>query len=104
MFVSNEDRISKRKVSDKEINEEFQEALKHDRSLMIEERQHVIKRGWFGKKEAFTFYQLFHETPAFDGTAYQARYQISGSGKKEVVTAYLHGIINGAIAKTNEKK
>ena len=97
MYVSNEDRILKRKVSDKELNEEFQEALKYDPSLMIEESQRVIKNGWFGKKEAFTFYQLYHETPAFDGTAYQARYQMSGSGKKHIVTAYLHGLINGCV-------
>ena len=97
MYVSNEDRISKRKVSDKELNEEFQEALKYDPSLMIEESQRVIKKGLFGKKEVFTSYQLYHEQPAFDGTAYQARYQMSGSGKKHIVTAYLHGLINGCV-------
>ena len=96
MYVSEQDRITKRKVEDKEVNEEFQEALKYDSSLMIEQSIRVIKKGWF-KKESVPFFQLYHETPAHDGSAYQARYQMSGSGEKRTVIAYLHGIINGCV-------
>jgi len=95
MYVSEQDRITKRKVSDVALNEEFQEALKYCPSLMIEERKEVFDYTWLGKPKYRTVYQLFHETPAFDGSAYQARYQMSGSGNKETVIAYLHGIING---------
>ena len=98
MYVSNEDRITKRKVSDEIVNEEFQEALKYDPSLMIEEHFHRIVRGKFKKhiEEKIT-YSIYHETPASDGSAYQARLQGSGSGDKKVVIAYLHGIINGCV-------
>lgn len=102
IYVSYEDRISKRKVSDKELNEEFQEALKYDPSLMIEEVLKRIKKGWFKSTQtAEYYYNIYHETPAFDGTAYQARYQCSGSGEKRIVTAYLHGIINGCVHSEN---
>lgn len=96
MYVSEQDRTTKRKVEDKEVNEEFQEALKYDPSLMIEQSNRVLKKGWF-KKESVSFFQIYHEAPATDGTAYQARYQLSGSGEKRIVVAYLHGIINGCI-------
>lgn len=98
MYVSNEDRITKRKVTDAMVNEEFQEALKYDPSLMIEEHPHKIIKGVFKKRvEDRTQYSIYHETPAHDGTAYQARLQGSGSGEKKIVIAYLHGIINGVI-------
>lgn len=96
MYVSEQDRITKRKVEDTEINKEFQEALKYDPSLMIEQRNQVVKNGWF-KKETVPLFQIYHEMPAHDGSAYQARYQISGSGDKRIVSAYLHGIINGCV-------
>jgi len=96
MYVSEHDRTTKRKVEDREVNNLFQEALKYDPSLMIEQSTQVIKKGWF-KKESVLFFQLYHETPAHDGSAYQARYQISGSGDKRILTAYLHGIINGCV-------
>lgn len=96
MYVSAEDRITKRKVEDKEVNTEFQEALKYCPSLMIEEHTAPkrVKSGFFYKTVSVTFFQIYHETPAHDGTAYQARYQNSGSGDKRIVIAYLHGIIN----------
>jgi hypothetical protein len=93
IFVSEQDRIAKRKVTDSEVNESFQEALKCDPSLIIEERTAVIKK-WFKTTEKI-IYSLYHETPALDGSAYQARWQHSGSGSKEIAIAYLHGIING---------
>ena len=96
IYVSEQDRTTKRKVEDKEVNEEFQEALKYESSLMIEQSNRVIKKGWF-KKEIVPFFQLYHETTAYNGSAYQARYQMSGSGEKRIVIAYLHGIINGCV-------
>lgn len=99
MYVSEEDRTTKRRVTDEDVNSEFQRALEHDPSLMIEERQRIVKNGWFGKKRTVSFFQIYHESPAPNGSAYQARYQISGSGYKDVVIAYLHGIINGSISR-----
>lgn len=97
IFVTEQDRISKRKVSDEIVNEEFQEALKHDSSLMIEEHKYIIKKWVFGREINKTTYSIYHETPAFDGSAYQARLQGSGSGEKRIVIAYLHGIINCSV-------
>lgn len=97
IYINNEDRITKRKVKDESVNLEFQEALKHEPNLMIEEYETVQKR-IFRKNIVKTMYNILHEAPAFDSSAYQARYQFSGSGSKEIVIAYLHGIINGAIA------
>jgi hypothetical protein len=102
--VSDQDRITKRVVKDKDVNEDFQEALKHDSSLMIEENYHLKKNGWFGKKERVAWYQIYHETPAYDGSAYQAIYHTSGSGEKRIVIAYLHGIINGSTASVRNQK
>lgn len=101
MFVNEQDRITKRKVSDADLNEEFQEALKYDPSLMIEEYKYKPKRGffssWFNDSKTETRYTVYHETPAFDGSPYQARLQFSASGDKRTVTIYLHGIINGVV-------
>ena len=96
MYISEQDRITKRKVSDEYVNEEFQEALKYDPSLMIEEYHNKVRKGLFKKVDEVR-YSVYHETPAFDGSAYQARLQSSGSGDKKIVVAYLHGIVNGAV-------
>ena len=106
MYVTEEDRILKRKVSDEFINEEFQEALKHDPSLMIEEHTHPkrVRNGWFSYRLVVdTWYSVYHETSGRDGLPYQARLQSSGSGEKKIVVAYLHGIINGAVHSSNKK-
>lgn len=70
MYVSIEDRISKRKVSDKLMNAIFQDALKLDPSLMIEEypstkrvRVHILKYEIVDN----TRYCIYHESPALDG-------------------------------------
>lgn len=105
MYVTEEDRILKRKVSDEFINEEFQEALKYDPSLMIEAYPQLKKvRKWLllYKIVEETRYNIYHETPSSDGSPYQARLQSSGSGEKKVVVAYLHGIINGVVHKEKE--
>ena len=95
MFVKKEDRIKLSKVFDKEVNEEFQEARKLDPSILIEESYKVRKNNFLAKKQTVTYYQIYHETHPHDEVPYQARYQISGSGNKQIVIAYLHGIING---------
>lgn len=95
MYISNEDRVIMRKVEDSEVNEVFQEALKSDPSLMIIQKKVFLGKPFY-KRGISTLFEIYHETPALGGAAYQARHQASGSGKKEVVMAYLYGIINGA--------
>ncbi len=97
MFVNDQDRVTKRKVSDSDLNEIFQEALQYDPLLMIEEDRRVTRSFW-GKRTEYLSYWIYHETPAHDGSAYQARLQMSASGSKPIVVAYLYGIINGALA------
>ena len=96
MYVNEQDRITKRRVLGNDyLNEAFQEALKCCPSLMIDSYTAVSYKGLFKKKILETHYNVYHETPAFDGSPYQARYQLSGSGRVSTVIAYLHGIING---------
>ena len=95
-FINEYDRIAKRKVVGNEyLNEEFQEALKCCPSLMIDSYLSVQYKGILRKRVVETHYNIYHETPAADGSPYQAKHQKSGSGKIEIVIAYLHGIING---------
>lgn len=100
-YITETDRINMRKVKDINVNELFQEALEHDKSLMITERVETIKEGLFKKSKEVSFFTVYHETPAFDGSAYQARVQSSASGSKSIVIAYLYGIINGALSVKN---
>lgn len=97
IFVNNEDRVTKRRVSDNDLNEIFQEALQYAPFLIIEEQRRV-RRSFFGKRTEYISYSVYHETPAHDGSVYQARLQMSASGSKPIVVAYLYGIINGALA------
>ena len=100
-YITEADRINMRKVKDINVNELLQEALKHDKSLMITERIETIKEGLFKKLKNVIYFTVYHETPAFDGSAYQARVQLSASGSKSIVVAYLYGIINGALSVKN---
>lgn len=84
--------------SDNDLNELFQEALHYCPSLMISEYTRTKYVGFFKRKELETRYTLYHEVPALDGSPYQARHQVCGSGSKDIVTAYLFGVINGALA------
>lgn len=93
IYISEQDRATKRVVEDPEVNEALQEALLYSPSLMIEQSARVAKR-WGFRPKTVQLFQVYHEAPAHDGTAYQARYQMSGSGGKEIVIAYLHGVIN----------
>lgn len=94
IYISENDRLYERTVKDTDVNECFQEALKYCPSIMIDEIHSTIKKSFF-KKELVTNFRLYHEVPAHDGSAYQARLQLSASGDKRIVIAYLHGIING---------
>ena len=100
-YIEETDRINMRKVKDINVNDIFQEALEHDKSLMITERVDTIKEGLFRKPKKVSYFTIYHETPAYNGSAYQARVQLSASGSKEVVVAYLYGIINGALSVKN---
>jgi len=95
MFITEEDRVNMRKVSYPYVNQEFQEALKYCPDLMITQHETIVKKGFF-KKERIPVFNVYHESPAHDGSPYQAHFQFSGSGSVGVVIAYLHGIINGA--------
>ncbi len=102
IFVTDWERERYSKVHDNDIlDEEFQEARKYDNSLLIKEHTVFHKHFW-KPMTCETTYQIYHETHPNE-SPYQARYQMSGSGRKETVIAYLHGIINGAIA-TKENK
>lgn len=96
MYINEYDQKSKRVVEDKEINNLLQEALKYDKSLMISSHSYYERKSIFHKKQKIVFYTLFHEVFDKNGNSFfQAREQFSGSGRKEVVLAYLYGIING---------
>lgn len=101
IYITETDRINMRKVKDINVNELFQEALEHDKSLMITERVETINEGLFKKPKEVSYFTVYHETPAFDGSAYQARVQSSASGSKSIAVAYLYGIINGALSVKN---
>lgn len=90
------------KVYDSELNEEFQEARKYDSSLLISKSKKFHRHFW-KPQTCETIYQIYHETNP-DKDPYQARYQMSGSGSKETVIAYLHGIINGSLSAERKLK
>ena len=100
MYISEEEtKRMKEVIQDEEVNELLQEALQYNDTLLIEANYFYRKKegykGWLlGKKEKDFEYQVYHESRAFDGTAYQARYQLFGSSKRQVMN-YLYGIING---------
>lgn len=98
IYLDKSDLIRMRRVYDTDVMELLDEALKHDKSLLISEHEHYFKKHWFGKVYKETIYSVYHETFFSDGkSALEARHQHSASGKKEVVIAYLYGIINGAL-------
>jgi hypothetical protein len=99
-YITEEERKSWRKVTDKNINDLFQEALEVCPSLLITERFYTVRK-WF-RREQKVSYTIYHDHPAYDGTAYQARYQIWGSGDIDNVAAYLCGIINGYKSKIEQ--
>ena len=99
IYINENEQKSKRNVEDKELNELLQEALKYDKTIMLSSYSVYEKKSLFDKKKAIVHYSLYHEIFNDKGESMmEARQQISGSGKKEIVSAYLYGIINGANA------
>jgi len=99
IYLTDQDRISMRKVADVELKEIFDEALQHDKSLMISAINHTEKQGLFKKPKQTIRYSIYHECFSNGNPAFQARQQISASGSKQIVIAYLYGIINGSLSR-----
>lgn len=96
-FINELDRITMRIVKDPKVKEAFEEALQFDRTLMIFEYSILERKNWFGKPAEVKYFTVYHEQFLQNGhPSYEARQQQSASGKKEVVIAYLHGIINAS--------
>lgn len=91
------------KVED-DVKEIFKEALKYDKTLLIHAKtQDVYKKCFFKKyktNQIKTSYTIYHENIG----KHEARQMICASGSKEIVLAYLYGIINGNLhqKKANE--
>ena len=85
IFLNNIDRRVMRSVrSSNAINELLKEALEFSPTILISEYTKVRYKGIFRKKILDTHYTVYHESPAHDGSAYQAKVQISAyctSGK-----------------------
>ena len=99
IYLTDQDRINMRKVADVELKEIFDEALQHDKSLMISEFNHIERQGLFRKKKQIIRYSIYHECFSNGNPTFQARQQISASGSKQIVVAYLYGIINGSLSR-----
>jgi hypothetical protein len=94
IYILENDREEMRKVKDNDVNRIFQEALEHDKSLLIRQSTWVEKTSFWGKKTTKEVFSIFHDCNP-NQPPYQARQQLSGSGSKAVALAYLYGIING---------
>lgn len=94
VYITEQDRVSMRKVTDPELQELFNEAHSYDESLMISECHYPVKRRFIGYKTELR-YQIYHESGKPNEPAYQAKQMICASGDLKVVKAYLYGIING---------
>lgn len=101
-YITEHDRVNLRKVADVELNEIFNEALQHDETLMIDSINCVEKQGFFKKPKQIIRYSIYHECFSYGYPACQARQQISASGSKQLVIAYLYGIINGSLSRTKK--
>lgn len=97
-YITEYERVNWRKVVDVELKEVFESALKHDETLMIEAFNFTEKQGLFKKPKQTIRYNIYHECFMFGHPTYQARKQISATGSKQLVIAYLYGIINGSNA------
>lgn len=96
IFISDQDRIKMSFVEDQDVNELLKEARTHDPYLLLEQRDHIERRLF--RKTIESRFAVYHESPALDGSVYQARMNFYGSGNKEVTMSYLAGIINGALS------
>lgn len=103
MFITKWDRKRLSKVDDNpELDEVFQEARTYDNSLLIA-RHDVFEKHFWKPDTVRATYQIWHETHPNE-EPYQAQYQFSASGEERTVTAYLYGIINGALAAERKNK
>jgi len=103
IYISEHDRIYMRNVEDFELNKLLSEALIYDPTLMISEIKYYDKKYLFSKPKEIIKYNIYHECYNSDNIpTYQARLQSSASGSKELVTAYLYGIINGNLHSKNK--
>lgn len=110
IYVTKED-VKRMKTinSNENLNELLQEALQVDKTILIEEQYYyTIKKGYkgflFGKKEKNFRYTLYHESPAHDGSAYQALHMFCANKDLSTIFAYLYGIINGGSAISNQRQ
>lgn len=101
-YIDENDRVNWRKIEDQQLKELFDEALQHDETLMISEHSFLERVSFFKKLKKVTEYTIFHECFMNGHPTYQAREQISASGSKQIVSAYLYGIINGSLARTKK--
>ena len=104
MYVTDQDLFEMRRVKDLEVKEVFDEALEHDPSLILSEVSQTSK-SWVGKGKTITRFTIYHECfNSLGEKVYQARQQISATGDKKVVIAYLYGIINGSLCAARLKQ
>lgn len=97
IYLADREAESMREVEDIEVNEALQEALQHDKSIMVKQRTWLVKRGWFLKKVLESDFSVYHEMFAVNGKPVSmARLQISASCSRQATIAYLYGIINGS--------
>lgn len=102
-YIDDYDRINMRVVSDKEIQELFSEAIQLDETLMIDTTYYNESNGLFRKPNTKAYYTVYHECFMNGKPMYQARQQMSASGSKQLVMAYLYGIINGSHAYLSQR-
>lgn len=98
-YISEHDRVNWRKIEDQQLKELFDEALQRDETLMISEHSFLERVSFFKKLQKVTTYKIYHECFMNGHSTYQARQQLSASGSKQIVSAYLYGIINGSLSK-----
>lgn len=101
MYLTEWDRERYSKVNyDEELDKIFQEARTFDKSLLISEYP-VFKTHFWRPKTVETKYTIYHDCNP-SKSPYQARYQITGSGSRETIIAYLYGIMNGALSQKRD--
>lgn len=97
-YINENDRINMRKVNDLDVKQVFEEALQYDKTLMLTEGTFYKGQGLFRKPKEVKHFAVYHEEFVDGKPIFQARQQMSASGSKAVVVAYLYGIINGCLS------
>ena len=100
MYINEQDISKMRKVEDQEVQELFNEALGHDKSLFISETTIIKKHGLLKRNKHEIRYSIYHQCMVKKKPIFEVRQQISASGAKPLVMAYLYGIINGSLARS----